>query len=97
VNSPVFCSTVLPGQLPTCWLRPVSILNTVDLPTLGCPASATVIELEIGDWKLEIGDLRLGTGDWLAHGNTSTCILADSPRPNATRVSRTIAIIGPRP
>ena len=37
---PVFCSTVLPGQFPTCWLSPVSMLKTVDLPTLGWPTSA---------------------------------------------------------
>jgi hypothetical protein len=34
--------TVLPGQLPVCCLSPVSALKTVDLPTLGFPAKATV-------------------------------------------------------
>ena len=36
-----FRRTVFPGQFPTCWLKPVSRLKTVLLPTLGCPAKAT--------------------------------------------------------
>ena len=32
----------MPGQLPVCWLSPVRALKTVDFPTLGLPASATV-------------------------------------------------------
>ena len=41
--TPSFFSTVLPGQLPTCCDKPVSILKTVDFPTFGWPASATSI------------------------------------------------------
>src|SRR5690554_233948 len=40
-REPSLRSMVLPGQLPTCWLRPVSRLNIVDLPTLGWPARPT--------------------------------------------------------
>ena len=39
---PSAAATVLPHQLPVCWCRPVRALNTVDLPTLGLPASAAV-------------------------------------------------------
>ena len=39
---PTAFSTVLPVQLPVCWLSPVRPLKIVDLPTLGFPAMATV-------------------------------------------------------
>ncbi len=39
--TPSFFSTVFPGQFPTCCDNPVRMLKTVDLPTFGCPASAT--------------------------------------------------------
>ena len=32
----------MPVQLPVCCLSPVSALNTVDFPTFGLPAKATV-------------------------------------------------------
>ncbi len=38
---PSFFSTVTPGQLPTCCLKPVKALNIVVFPTFGLPASAT--------------------------------------------------------
>ena len=40
---PVFCSTVTPGQLPTCCFEPVISLNNVVLPQFGLPASAILI------------------------------------------------------
>ena len=43
--TPSFFSTVLPGQLPTCWDNPVSMLKTVDFPTFGWPARPTSISL----------------------------------------------------
>ena len=42
-NLPSLRSTVLPVQLPTCWLSPVSRLKTLDLPTFGWPARASTI------------------------------------------------------
>src|SRR5574338_1376449 len=39
---PSFFSTVLPGQLPVCWCKPVSALKMVVLPAFGLPASAMV-------------------------------------------------------
>ena len=41
-NSPSFFSTVLPGQLPVCWCRPVNTLKMVVLPAFGFPARAIV-------------------------------------------------------
>jgi len=42
VQIPAAVETVFPAQLPVCWCMPVKALNTVDFPTLGFPASATV-------------------------------------------------------
>ena len=39
---PAAPETVFPTQFPVCWCRPVRALKTVDFPTLGMPASATV-------------------------------------------------------
>jgi hypothetical protein len=49
---PTFFSTVTPGQLPTYWFDPVSMLKNVVLPLLGFPTSAIVF--------LSIGILSLG-------------------------------------
>ena len=45
VATPDTFPTVFPGQLPVCWRKPVSALNSVDLPTLGFPANAIFIGL----------------------------------------------------
>ena len=47
INLPSFFSTVTPGQLPTNWLEPVSLLNSVVLPLLGLPARAMRICLQL--------------------------------------------------
>src|ERR1700675_1898657 len=36
------CSTVTPGKFATFWRRPVSRLNSVDLPEFGGPTIATI-------------------------------------------------------
>ena len=41
MHSPCATATVLPGQLPVCWCRPVRALKRLLLPTFGFPASAT--------------------------------------------------------
>ena len=45
---PEACSTVLPGQLPVCCLRPVRALKSVLFPTLGLPARAMGISWDAG-------------------------------------------------
>ena len=45
---PSLRSTVTPGKLPTCWLDPVSWLNSVVLPQFWLPASANVIVVPSG-------------------------------------------------
>ena len=80
---PRFCSLVFPGQLPTYWLYPVRSLNTVDLPTLGCPTSATtsaVLTARAG-WE------QPGQVGHASH--TFTRICSASPWPNARREPRT--------
>src|SRR5574344_849029 len=47
LSLPSFFSTVTPGQLPTYWLEPVSILNSVVFPQLGFPAKATFISFNL--------------------------------------------------
>ena len=40
-------STVVPGQLPSCWRAPLTWLNSVDLPTFALPTSATVTGADV--------------------------------------------------
>ena len=42
---PIFLSTVTPGKFPTCWLSPVSVLNSELFPLFGFPTKAIWIML----------------------------------------------------
>ena len=50
--APSLRSTVTPGKLPTCWLAPVSWLNSVVLPQFWLPTSANVTRLALGQRML---------------------------------------------